>query len=312
MFKALVALFLAVAPYPQLVHLYDYDRNAPLEFHDNGVTDKGGVQLHDISYASPKGGKVTGYLLVPPGKGPFAGLIFMHGGNGNRSSLLPGALIFARTGAICLLIDSPLNGARAIPGERLADFTKPERTRAAMIQNVIDLRRGVDLLLSRKDVDPARIGYIGGSYGGTIGGVLAGVEKRIKAYVLMVGSSDLAEFIKTSPHPNAVMTRKMLGPEQIERSAQILEDVAPIHYIGHAAPSALFFQNGRKDMFMPVPGVERYHAAGSEPKLARWYDAGHGLDAAAFRDRAEWLREQIGIGPLPEGALKGMGPENTR
>lgn len=117
--------------------------------------------------------------------------------------------------------------------------------------------------------------------------MLAGVEKRIKAYVLMVGSSDITEFIRSSPHPNAVQTRKVLTPEQLDHSVQVLDDIAPIHYIGHAAPSALFFQNGRKDLFMPVPGVGRYHAAGSEPKLAR-------------------------IGPLPEGVLKGAGPENTR
>ncbi len=63
---------------------------------------------------------------------------------------------------------------------------------------------------------------------------------------------------------------------------------------------------------MPIPAVERYQAAGSEPKRVRWYDAGHGLNAEAFRDRAEWLRAQIGIGPLPAGVLDRMQGEQTR
>ena len=50
-----------------------------------------------------------------------------------------------------------------------------------------DLRRGVDLLLSRPDVAKDRLGYAGGSYGGAQGGLLSGVETRIKAYVLVVG-----------------------------------------------------------------------------------------------------------------------------
>ena len=179
MFETLGLLLFAVAPYEELVRLYDYDRSARLDLREQSVEDRNGIAVHDISYLSPKGDRVTAYLVVPPGKGPFAGILFMHGGNGSRSSLLPGALIFARTGAVCLLIDSPLNGARAKPGERLADFTKSVQTRDAMIQTVLDLRRGVDLLLARSDVDPKRLAYIGASYGGTIGGVLAGVEKRI-------------------------------------------------------------------------------------------------------------------------------------
>ena len=312
MHATIFTFLLAVAPFEQLVKLYDYDRGAPLDIKENGVEDRDGLKVHDISYASPKGGRVTAYLVVPPGKGRLAGLLFMHGGNGNRSSLMPGALVLARTGAVCLLIDSPLNGARAVPGEKLSDFTKPEQTRAAMIQTVVDLRRGVDLLLSRADVDPARIGYLGASYGGSIGGVLAGVEKRIRAYALMVGIGSLGDFARLSPHPTAVETRKLIGPEKIDANLAMMEDVAPIHYIGHAAPSAVFFQNGRKDAFMPIPSVERYHAAGSEPKLIRWYDAGHGLDAAAFRDRADWLSKQIGIAPLPEGVLKRMSPTNNQ
>lgn len=303
---------LAVPPFEELVRLFDYDAAQPLHVEvARTSTVEDGLTLDDLSYASPKGGRVTAYLVRPAGDGPFAGLLFMHGGNGNRSSLLPGAKVLARTGAVCLLIDSPLNGARAVPGQPLADYTAPERTRAALIQTVVDLRRGVDLLCSRKEIDPQRLGYIGASFGGTIGGVLAGVEHRVKAYCLLVGIGSLGDFLLESPHPTPRKARTALGSEQIRRSLAILDDVQPIHYIGHAAPSALLFQNGRQDAFMPVRSVQRFFEAASEPKKLLWYDAGHGLDAEAFLDRAAWLQEQIGLGPMPAEAVRRLGRDKT-
>ena len=39
------------------VHLFDYGSKAPLDFHDDGAQDVGGIKVYDISYASPKGGR---------------------------------------------------------------------------------------------------------------------------------------------------------------------------------------------------------------------------------------------------------------
>ena len=55
------------------------------------------------------------------------------------------------------------------------------------IQMVMDLRRAVDVLISPKDVDTDRIGYVGHSLGATWGAPLAAAEKRIKVFVLMGG-----------------------------------------------------------------------------------------------------------------------------
>jgi cephalosporin-C deacetylase-like acetyl esterase len=138
------------------------------------------------------------------------------------------------------------------------------------------------------------LAYIGASYGGTIGGVLAAVERRIKAYALLVGMASASDFLRLSEHPNAVQTRQALSPDQLERNLQILSVIDPIQYIGHAAPAALLFQNGRQDKLTPEASALRYQQAGSEPKTIRWYDAGHSLNAEASRERMEWLRGQIG------------------
>jgi hypothetical protein len=60
----------------------------------------------------------------------------------------------------------------------------------------------------------------------------------------------------------------------------------------------LFLQFGRKDTYPNEEMQILYAKAASSPKLVKTYDAGHELNDEARRDRAEWLREQIGIGKL--------------
>src|SRR2546422_4823218 len=151
--------------FSKLRRMFDYDRYLPLDVREVGIETRDGVQVHDISYASPKGGRVTAYLVVPSGKGKFAGVIFMHMRPGSRIIFLDEALSYARMGAVSLLIDAPFSRA----GESKRDFdptvTHPEIDRDIYIQTVVDLRRGVDLLLSRRDIDRKRIGFVGHSFG---------------------------------------------------------------------------------------------------------------------------------------------------
>ena len=59
----------------ELIRHFDYDRKAPLGIKEIGVERRGDVAIHDITYASPKGGVVPAYLVVPKGKAPFAAVI---------------------------------------------------------------------------------------------------------------------------------------------------------------------------------------------------------------------------------------------
>src|SRR6185503_1162495 len=69
---------LARAQDADMIRRFDYDRKAPLEIKEVGVDHRGQIAIHDISYASPKGGAVPAYLVVPKGKGPFAAVIWGH------------------------------------------------------------------------------------------------------------------------------------------------------------------------------------------------------------------------------------------
>jgi dienelactone hydrolase len=221
----------------------------------------------------------------------------MHPDYGARTAFLSEALLLAEAGAVSLLIDAPFR--RPEPSRRSYDFTKPENNRDILIQTVIDLRRGVDLLTSRRDVDAKRIGYVGHSYGAALGGVLASVEKRIKAYVLMAGDPSWTTSLRSGTDPSSEQLRKSFTKEQLDKYIEVTAPLDAIHYINHAKPSALFFQFSRYDVEIPETAGTRYAQAASEPKLVKWYDVGHELDnVEALLDRAEWLRKQIGIAPL--------------
>ena len=97
--------------FSKLRRMFLYDRKMPLDVREIGVENRDGIQVHDISYVSPKGGRVTAYLVVPPGKGKFAGLIFMHMRPGSRTNFLDEALSYARMGTVSLLIDAPFSRA---------------------------------------------------------------------------------------------------------------------------------------------------------------------------------------------------------
>jgi hypothetical protein len=74
-----VLLFLCIpllAQDARMLRHSDYDQNTPLDVRESGVDRRGNVAIHDLSYASPKGGRVPVYLMVPSGKGLFAAVIY--------------------------------------------------------------------------------------------------------------------------------------------------------------------------------------------------------------------------------------------
>ncbi len=274
--------------YQQNIHLFDYDANSSVYITEKSIQQEAGYTIHDISYPSPKGGDVPAYLVVPDSAGPFAGIILMHGSSGSRQTLLPLARDLAHTGAVVLTISAP---SARIPGRDWITFTPLDREE--QIQLMVDLRRGVDLLNQHEKVDPAQLGYVGYSYGAAMGGLLAGIEPRIKAYGLMVGDGGLVNHFTDDGQP--VGGFETIGPEARERWLEAMEPIEPIHYVSHASPSALFFQNARYDSSVSEEDALEYQAAGSEPKKVQWYDFGHGLPSQAYVDMVAWLAVQIGI-----------------
>ena len=276
-------------------HLFDYDAKQPLNLQDKVIEQFEGGTLHDISYTSPKGGPVHAYLVVPNGKGPFAAILFGHWGNGTRAEFIPEAKIYARAGAVSLIPDYPWD--RPEPWLKAPDhYDKPEVDRDIEIQAVVDLRRGMDLLLARPDVDSKRVAYVGHSYGAQWGSILSAVDKRMKTSVLMAGVAEMADIILRSNDPSMVEFRKSRPAGQLENYARITGEIDAIHFVGHAAPIPLLLQFANFEQYFDKTSMEHYASAASEPKKVLYYDTGHDLnDPQALEDRYDWLVKYIDL-----------------
>jgi len=272
-------------------HPFTYDDKVPLDFRDLGQEAVEGVGVHDVSYASPKGGRVPGYLAVPSGSGPFAGIVFVHWGQGNRTEFLSEAVGLAKSGVVSLMIDAPYHRPEA---ESFSFVTKPEKERGEYIQLVVDARRAVDVLLSRPDIDKARLGYVGHSLGATWGGPLAAVEKRVKAFVLMGGLPRITDVLGDDPF--AKLMQKAYTREQLEGYVKVLAPMDPEHFVGGAEPESILFQFARHDRFISEKAANDYVKAAGKPQQVRWYFTSHEFnDPQSPIDRREWLARKLGF-----------------
>ena len=278
-----------------LSDMFAYDHQLPLEVKVKNVEDRGSAHVHDITYASSMGGPVPAYLVVPAGKGRNrAAVLFLHPGHGDRSTFLPEALTLTQFGVISLLIDAPY--MRPAPWtKRFLDAQDPMHSRDSMIQTVVDLRRGFDLLASRTDVDDEKMAYVGHSLGATMGGILAGVEKRPNTYILMAGQPVHSRWWRTSEHPAARQVRASASTTNLDRYIDVTSSLDAIHYIGHAAPATVFFQFAHEDVFISKEEALAYFNAASEPKEIEWYDSDHGMNEQAEKDRIVWLKKQLNL-----------------
>src|SRR5260370_15197062 len=284
-----------------LLRHFDYDQKAPLDVQEAGIEQRGDVAIHDISYASPKGGRVPAYLVVPKGKGPFAAVIWGHWYQDgspflNRKEFLDEAAALAASDVVSLLTDAPT----ARPGfvrdpDPLGDAQINNR-----VQQILDMRRGADLLLARGDVDPKRLAYVGHSYNAATGAFLAGIDQRFKAFVLIAcklfGDVDMKskgwqEF------------RKQGGPEKVDAFVNKYAWLDQRKFVAHAAPASVFLQYATKEHFLTPERAREYFAIGSGPKVLKFYEAPHALNAEARRDRIVFLVKELNLKPPDPAAI---------
>ena len=281
----------------EMRRMFDYDQNAQLDVREAGSINRNGVRIHDITYASPKSGRVTAYLVAPTRRGRFAGVVFGHWGYGTRTEFLPEAILYAHAGVVSLLVDD-LN-VRPAPWRRRAEGDQPQAVRDNFIQSAVDLRRGIDVLLARFDVDPNRIAYVGHSSGAHWGAILSAVDNRLKTVVLMAGVPSEKTILMESDDPDYIGFRQSTPKEQLDNYFRIITPLDAINYVPHAAPTPLLFQFARFEQYFNEAAMKQYAGAASEPKLVLWYDTGHALnDVRPLIDRANWLQRYIGMNPV--------------
>lgn len=273
---------------------FDYDMSLAVGMRDAGrVNTKYPIAIRDISYAVP-GGRVRGYLTVPPGGGRLAAVVYLHGAGGERGQLLAPAVWLAGRRAIGLTITMP-SSAAGRPPRRLTPSQELGLERRLFVADVVAARRAVDLLRSLPRVDPERIGLVGWSLGARVGAALAGVEPRIHAFVLMSGgATPVAAYAAKAPASLRPEVRRLLTP------------LDPLRWIHRARPGTILLQDGRMDAVVSQAALLRLAKAAPRGTLVRWYPSGHELNVAAYRGQLGWLARKLRIrGPAVAGAMTG-------
>jgi dienelactone hydrolase len=319
-----LVLLLLLLPYPspaqsdapafdQLAGRFDYSHAAPLNFQQRGVEKRGEALVIDLEYDG--GGRedhVPAWLVVPHGDGPFAAIIWGHwmmqgSPLRNRDEFLQEALVLARSGVMSLLIDTPMvrpdykqKAMNDDPLEWAIQSSEDDR------QMVVDLRRGVDLLLSRQHVDRHRIAYVGHSFSAHAGAILAAVEKRINCFVLMAGSFTDEEEVRAAKDGDVFKWRQEVGPAKVD---QYFRDYAwddPVNFITHTDGKTILLQFAAGDGITEPQAQQLLARFSAKDKQMQFYQAGHALNSAARLDRDKWLQQHLKLKKIDEEALKGI------
>src|SRR5260221_13188248 len=136
--------------------LFRYDAAADLKVEEAGVEQQGTAAVHDIRLTPVPGAEpVKAYVVVPEGKGPFAGVLWVHWlgepATTNRTEFLQEEASLAPKGGVSLLVDAMWSAPGGYAKRR------PEQDYDNSIRQGIALRRAVYLPVPRPDRDKARI-----------------------------------------------------------------------------------------------------------------------------------------------------------
>ncbi len=254
---------------------FGYDKLQPLNAEMQQVEKNARATIYHVSYATTNAQRVTAYLYVPAtGKAPYPCVIMMHGAGGSKEDFKPMYDFLSMRGYAVLAPDAAFHGERISEGidSEAADWYQ---TRNLIMQTVVDLRRTIDWLETRPEVDSSRIGYLAASQGSFIGSIFVAVDTRVKAAALLVGGADFKVFFRNSQLPSINLLRNYLSPAELDAVADELAPIDPQYYIGSISPRPLLLMNGRKDLIISEAAGKRLQELAGEPKETYWYDGTH-------------------------------------
>jgi cephalosporin-C deacetylase-like acetyl esterase len=251
-----------------------------------------GFRVERIAYESQPGFWVTADVYVPEeGAGPFPAIVLAPGhGAGGKSENWSWGGNFARNGIMALAFD-PVG-----QGERLQYYSADQQK--SFIGNptgehgeanigpmligdniarymVIDAMRGVDYLVSRKDVDATRIGAFGCSGGGTSTAYFAALDDRVK---VAASACYITSFNELLASPTGAQDAEQSIPHFIEQGldfADWVEAFAPKPYAVISTMDDMFpFEGARQT----VDEVKRFYANYAADDKIHWITGpgGHG------------------------------------
>lgn len=281
---ACCAVAAVAAPLP--AQTFAYDASAALHVRVGHVEHAGGITIEDITFASPKGGRIHGELMLPRSKKHRGGVLFVHWlgtpKTTNLSEFQRDALTVAQRGSVALAVDAMWSQKDWYEKGR-----SPETDLANSVKQVVDLRRSLDVLLAQPGIEPHRIAYVGHDFGAMYGAVLSGVDARVRWYVLMAGNPSFEKWYTYAAKPK----------DAAAFSAQ-MASIDPTAFLTVSKAEAFLFQFADTDPYVSSGEALAFASAAPLPRGVFWYRAKHSLNVPeAFSDRIAWLDERLNPAP---------------
>lgn len=264
---------------------YEYDKAIPLKDTTHIILDTTGYQMFSISYTSIHDQRVNGLLSIPKSSSkPLPTIILMHGLGDHKAVdyVAYGNELFLKNGYAVLRIDISAHGDREKDFYDF-DLTGPNKywTRNIVSQTVFDLRRAIDLIETKPELDPGKIGYYGISLGGIIGSIFCSVDDRVKVPVLALAGGQLN-----------LLYGKQAATKEVKDFLGIIE---PLNFIADISPRPLLMLNAKNDEIVPPIMSKLLYRKAKKEKEIIWYDAKH-RDAPLdiiFGDGLDWFNQYL-------------------
>jgi dienelactone hydrolase len=301
----------------------------PLDAVARARPEADGLVTEDISFAPEAGDRVPTLLVRrPSGSARQPVVIVLHGTGGSKEGMASRLRELAGRGFVAVAIDGRYHGARAVKGsagmspylEAILRTYRTGRERPFLYDTVWDVMRLIDYLVTRPDVDPARIGLTGISKGGMETYLTAAVDPRVAVAVPMIGVQSFRWALDHGAWDSRAWTLR----EAIDAAAKesgmgvgvpfmrrFYDKVAPGVYgdfdgpamLPLIAPRPLLVINGDSDPRTPIGGVREcveaariaYAAQGAAERLVLHLqpDTGHQVTAEADRAALAWFERWL-------------------
>jgi cephalosporin-C deacetylase-like acetyl esterase len=283
----------------------------PLHPKVTGILKRAGYRIEKVIFESQPAFYVTANLYMPEtGRGPYPGILLPLGhesGGKSNPDWQHLAITFARNGFVVLTWDPMGQGERVqlydpdLRGSKVGQSTTEHTVAGAQClllghsfarHRIHDGLRALDYLVSRPEVDAARIGCTGNSGGGTMTSYLSALDDRIKVAAPSCYITSWKSLLET------------IGPQDAEQNLPpfLSDGMDQADFVIAFAPKPFLIASAIQDFF-PIGGARQtfgevkrlYGVMGAAEKLSMFEaDDKHGFTPprrlAAYRWMNRWLK----------------------
>ena len=276
---------------PQVIHVSQTFNNSPFDYRIESREEKTGYTIYRLTYPSPvvtpvpQNNTVPAEYYVPKGvragEAGRPGVVCMHILDGDFVLVRMTCSMLASHGIPAIMLKLPYYDERGLPEGVRALADDPGLFVNALSQGQEDVRRAVDVLASRPEVDPQHIGITGISLGGIVAATSAGREPRFTRAMLILAGGDLKTLIHHARETRELSKLiKGLPADEQAKIERAIDAVDPLRHAGElrdrAGRGKVLMVNAAEDEVVPRSCTEKLAAALGITDRVIWLDGlGH-------------------------------------